>query len=46
MSSKTERRALHAPLDTLEANWAYMVLASLAWSLEVWFALLMPVSPR
>ncbi len=39
-------RALHAPLNTLEANWAYMVIASLAWSLKIWFALMLPVSPR
>ena len=39
-------RALHAPLNTLEANWAYMVIASLAWTLKAWFALLLPVNPR
>ena len=39
-------RALRAPLNTLDANWAYMIMASLAWSLEAWFALLLPVSPR
>lgn len=39
-------RALHAPLNTLEANWAYMVMVSLAWSLKAWFALLLPSSPR
>jgi hypothetical protein len=39
-------RALHAPVNTLDANWAYMVIASLAWSLKVWFGLLIPVSPR
>lgn len=39
-------RALHAPLNTLVANWAYMVIASLAWSLKAWFALLVPISPR
>jgi len=39
-------RALHAPLNNLEANWAYMVIASLAWTLKAWFALLMPVTPR
>jgi hypothetical protein len=39
-------RALHAPLNTLEANWAYMVIASLAWSLKAWATLLLPVSPR
>jgi len=43
---KNQVRALHAPLNTLEANWAYMVIASLAWSLKAWFALLTPVSPR
>jgi hypothetical protein len=39
-------RALHAPVNTLNANWAYMVMASLAWTLKAWMALWMPVSPR
>lgn len=39
-------RALHAPVNTLNANGAYMVMASLAWSLKAWAALLLPVSPR
>jgi hypothetical protein len=39
-------RALHAPLNTLEANWAYMVIASLAWSIKAWAALMLPVSGR
>jgi hypothetical protein len=39
-------RALHAPLNTLDANWAYMVITSLAWTLKAWFALQLPVSPR
>ena len=39
-------RALHAPLNTLQANWAYMVIASLAWSIKAWCALLLPVLPR
>lgn len=39
-------RALHAPLNTLEANWAYMVIVALAWSLKAWSALLLPVQPR
>jgi len=43
---KNGARALHAPVNTLNANWAYMVIASLAWSLKVWFGLLIPVSPR
>ena len=35
-------RALHAPVDNLVSNWAYMVMASLAWSLKAWFALWLP----
>lgn len=31
--------ALLAPLDNLTSNWAYMVIASLAWSLKAWAAL-------
>src|SRR5208283_3699844 len=38
--------ALTTPVDTLVSNWAYMVMASLAWSLKAWSALLTPVSPR
>ena len=38
--------ALRAPLNTLEANWAYMVIASLAWSLKAWFALTLPTVAR
>ena len=34
-------RALHAPVNTLVANWAYMVMAALAWSLKAWCALLL-----
>jgi hypothetical protein len=32
-------RALQAPVDNLESNWAYMVMTALAWSLKAWFAL-------
>ncbi len=39
-------RALTAPLDNLTSNWAYMVIASLAWSLKAWSALLLPVHGR
>lgn len=39
-------RALHAPVDNLVSNWAYMVMASLAWTLKAWFALSLPESPR
>jgi hypothetical protein len=38
-------RALHAPVNSLNANWAYMVMAALAWTLKAWFALMLPVSP-
>jgi hypothetical protein len=37
---------VHAPVNTLHANWAYMVMASLAWTLKAWMALWLPVSPR
>ena len=39
-------RALHAPVNTLNANWAYMVMTALAWSLKAWMALWLPISPR
>lgn len=38
-------RSLTAPLDGFDANWAYMVIASLAGSLKIWAALLVPVHP-
>jgi len=43
---KSGVRALHAPVNTLCANWAYMTMAALAWSLKAWCALLLPVTPR
>jgi hypothetical protein len=43
---KSGVHALTTPVDTLVSNWAYMVMASLAWSLKAWSALLVPVSPR
>jgi hypothetical protein len=43
---KSGVRALHAPVNNLAANWAYMIIASLAWTLKAWFALMLPVSPR
>jgi hypothetical protein len=39
-------RALHAPVNALNANWAYMVMASLAWSLKAWVALTLPIHAR
>ncbi len=34
--------AMRMPVDNLESNWAYMVMAALAWNLKAWFGLLMP----
>ena len=39
-------QAMRMPVDTLLSNWAYMVMASLAWTLKAWFALLLPESGR
>lgn len=38
--------SLTAPLDNLDSNWAYMIIASLAWSLKAWSALLIPEKGR
>ncbi len=38
-------RALKAPSDTLESNWAYMVMTALAWNLKAWWALALPEQP-
>jgi hypothetical protein len=43
---KTGVHALTTPVDNLVSNWAYMVMASLAWSLKAWTALLIPETPR
>lgn len=34
--------ALKGPAHDLVSNWAYMVIAALAWSLKAWFAMLQP----
>ena len=38
-------RALRAPVDNLESNWAYMVMTALAWDLKAWWALSLPEVP-
>jgi hypothetical protein len=38
-------RALRAPVDNLESNWAYMVMTALAWNLKAWWALTLPEEP-
>jgi hypothetical protein len=39
-------QAMLMPVDNLVSNWAYMVMASLAWTLKAWFALLLPTRGR
>ena len=43
---KSGVRSLTAPVDSLVSNWAYMVMAGLAWSLKAWAALLLPETGR
>jgi len=38
--------ATRMPVDTLLSNWAYMVMAVLAWTLKAWFALRLPDTGR
>jgi len=38
--------AMGMPVDTLVSNWAYMVMAALAWTLKAWFALRLPETGR
>ncbi len=35
-------RALRMPTGDLLSNWAYMIIAALAWNLKCWYGLLMP----
>lgn len=39
-------QALRMPVDNLVSNWAYMVMASLAWTLKAWFGLLLSEKGR
>ena len=34
------------PVDNLVSNWAYMIMASLAWNLKAWYALSLPTKGR
>jgi hypothetical protein len=43
---KNGARALEMPVGDLVSNWAYMVMASLAWTLKAWFALCLPEEGR
>ena len=37
---------MRMPVDNLVSNWAYMVMASLAWTLKAWLALVLPEGGR
>jgi len=43
---KNGAKALDVPVDNLVSNWAYMVMASLAWTLKAWYALSLPETGR
>jgi len=43
---KNGARALEMPVGDLVSNWAYMVMASLAWTLKAWLALILPEEGR
>ena len=38
--------AMRMPVNDLVSNWAYMVIAALAWNLKAWYGLLMPNRER
>ena len=38
--------AMRMPVDDLNSNWAYMVMAALAWNLKAWYGLMVPDRER
>ena len=38
--------AMRVPVNDLVSNWAYMVIAALAWNLKAWYGLLVPKRER
>jgi hypothetical protein len=38
--------AMRMPVRDLNSNWAYMIMATLAWNLKAWFGMLMPNKSR
>jgi hypothetical protein len=38
--------AMRMPVDDLVSNWAYMVMAALAWNLKAWYGLLARIFHR
>ncbi len=43
---KNGARAMEMPVGDLVSNWAYMVMASLAWTLKAWLAMALPEGGR
>jgi hypothetical protein len=43
---KNGARAMAMPVGDLVSNWAYMVMASLAWTLKAWLGLRLPAAGR
>ena len=43
---KNGARAMEMPVGDLVSNWAYMVMASLAWTLKAWLAMMLPEEGR
>ena len=43
---KNGARAMEMPVGDLVSNWAYMAMASLAWTLKAWLALVLPEGGR
>lgn len=43
---KSGVNAMRVPVNDLNSNWAYMVIASLAWNLKAWFGLMVPARER
>jgi hypothetical protein len=43
---KSGVNAMRMPVDNLDSNWAYMVMAALAWNLKAWFGLMVPNRER
>jgi hypothetical protein len=43
---KSGVNAMRMPVNDLESNWAYMVMATLAWNLKAWYGMLMPEKSR
>lgn len=44
--AKNGVNALRMPVDNLVSNWAYMVMATLAWNIKAWFAMMVRFRSR